>query len=375
MTIVIFGLTISSGWGNGHATLWRGLCRALGARGHRITFFERDVPYYAAHRDTRDPEGCSLVLYDSWPAVAMAARRAVENADVGLVTSYCPDATAASELLLDSGARLKVFYDLDAPVTLDRLARGDRVEYVPAGGLASFDLVLSYAGGRALDELRARLGARTVVPLYGSVDPDIHRPVDTSREPRWAMSYLGTYSSDRQSALAELFLEAARRRPALRFSIAGSMYPLDFPWLPNIHYLAHLPPSSHAAFYSSSNTTLNITRGPMAAVGYCPSGRLFEAAACATTTITDRWPGVETFFEPGREIVVADTTADTLATLDMDPEVRARIGRAARARTLAEHTAARRATDFERAIGEAWRSPIRGARAGTGATPIMQRAR
>jgi spore maturation protein CgeB len=375
MTIVVFGLTISSGWGNGHATLWRGLCRALGARGHRITFFERDVPYYAAHRDLRDPEGCDLVLYDSWPAIAVAARRAVNEADVAVLTSYCPDAGAASELLLDSRARLKVFYDLDAPVTLDRLARGDQVEYVPAGGFAAFDLVLSYAGGRALDELRSRLGARVVAPLYGSVDPDVHRPIDTTREPRWALSYLGTYSRDRQSALDALFLAAARRRPGLRFCIAGSMYPDDFPWLPNVHYLAHLPPTSHAAFYSSSNLTLNVTRGPMAEIGYCPSGRLFEAAACGAPTITDRWPGVEAFFEPGREIVVADDAADTLAALDMNPEVRAGIGRAARARTLAEHTAAKRAIDFERAVGEVWPSPAR-ARGDSGrAATVMERAR
>jgi spore maturation protein CgeB len=359
MIITVFGLTISSAWGNGHATLWRGLCRALGARGHRITFFERDVPYYAAHRDLSDPDGCELALYDSWPAIATAARSAVNNADVGIVTSYCPDAAAACELLLDSRAKLKVFYDLDAPVTLDRLARGEQVEYVPADGLGLFDLVLSYAGGRALDELRSRLGARVVAPLYGSVDPDVHRPIDTTREPRWALSYLGTYSRDRQPALDELFLAAARRRPGLRFCIAGSMYPDDFPWLPNVYYLAHLPPTSHAAFYASSNLTLNVTRGPMAEIGYCPSGRLFEAAACGAPAITDRWPGVDAFFEPGREIIVADGAADTLAALDMNPEARAGIGRAARARTLAEHTAARRAIDFERAIRDVWPGPAR----------------
>jgi spore maturation protein CgeB len=375
MTIVVFGLAISSGWGNGHATLWRGLCRALGARGHRVTFFERDVPYYAAHRDVLDPEGCDLVLYDSWHAISSAARRVVDDADVGMVTSYCPDAGAACELLLDSRARLKLFYDLDTPVTLDRLSRGEQVEYVPACGLGPFDLVLSYAGGRALDELRSRLGARVVAPLYGSVDPDVHRPVGTTHEPRWAMSYLGTYSPDRQSALDELFLGAARRRPTLRFSIAGSMYPGDFPWLPNVHYLAHLPPTAHAGFYSSSNATLNVTRGPMAEIGYCPSGRLFEAAACGTPTITDRWPGIETFFEPEREILVADTTDDTLAALDMDPQIREGIGRAARARTLAEHTAARRAVDLERAIDDVWRGQTRPRRRAVVAAEAVEQVR
>src|SRR3954468_14896805 len=300
MKIVVFGLTISSAWGNGHATLWRGLCRALAARGHEVTFFERDVPYYAAHRDAVNPLGCDLRLYAEWDAIVPDATRAVGDADVAMVTSYCPDAHDASNIVLDCTSAVRVFYDLDTGVTLARLKAGESVPYVPARGLRDFDLVLSYTGGRALDELKHRLGARRVAPLYGSVDPDAHRQVDASEIPRADLSYLGTYASDRQQRLEELFVEPARRRPGRRFVIGGSQYPSDFPWTANIYYVWHTPPPAHPAFYCSSAVTLNVTRGAMAEMGYCPSGRLFEAAACGTPILSDTWEGIENFFEPDR---------------------------------------------------------------------------
>src|SRR5574338_280154 len=220
MRIAIFGLTISSAWGNGHATLWRGLCRALKRRGHEVDFFERDVPYYASHRDLPSPDGCRLHLYDDWARVSAEARRAVDRADVGMVTSYCPDGRAASTLVLDSRAATKVFYDLDTPVTLDRLTAGQSVEYLPEGGLDAFDLVLSYTGGRSMDALRDRLGARAVAPFYGSVDPERHFPVPPDPVRRAHLSYLGTYAADRQPALEALFIDPARRRRDLRFTLA-----------------------------------------------------------------------------------------------------------------------------------------------------------
>jgi spore maturation protein CgeB len=363
MNIVVFGLTISSSWGNGHATIWRGLCRALAGRGHRLTFFERDVPYYAAHRDATAPEGCNLRLYAAWEDVLAPAREAIAHADVAMVTSYCPDAQVASDLVLDSSAGVKVFYDLDTPVTLDRLARGELVDYVPRGGLGSFDLVLSFTGGGALVALREQLGARAVAPLYGSVDPDAHRPVAPDPDRLFDLSYLGTFAADRQLALDRLLIEPARRRPDRRFAIAGSMYPVDFPWTPNIYYLRHMPPPDHPAFYCSSGWTLNITRGPMADMGFCPSGRLFEAGACATPVISDTWDGLDTFFEPGREIYIAREPEDVLRALDLSEEERLRIGRAARERTLAEHTADTRARQFEDILA----GVVRGASAGAGA--------
>lgn len=353
---VIFGLTISSAWGNGHATLWRGLCRALHARGHEIVFFERDVPYYAHHRDLTEAEWCRLVLYSDFDEAAAVARRELANADVGIVTSYCPDGPAASRVVLDSALPRKVFYDLDSPVTLERLARGEPVPYLPPEGLGEFDLVLSYAGGAAIDGLKRQLGARVVAPLYGSADPDLHRPVPPATRHRSDLSYLGTYAADRQQLLEALFIAPARLRPDRRFALAGSQYPADFPWTENTFYFRHMPPPDHPSLYCSSSWTLNITRGAMAAVGYCPSGRLFEATACGTPVVTDWSEGLDTFFEPSREVLVARDTDDVLAALDLSDEERLRIGAAGRERTLDCHSSAVRAQELERMLEPSWQA-------------------
>jgi spore maturation protein CgeB len=346
MRLVVFGLTVSSSWGNGHATLWRALLRALAARGHRVTFFERDVPYYAAHRDLTALPGGELVLYDAWADALPRARAALADADVAVVTSYCPDAVDAARLVTDVPVGRTAFYDLDTPVTLDRLARDGCVPYVPPHGLGDFDLVLSFTGGRALELLRTRLGARRVAPLYGSVDPDVHRPSAPNDAWRCDLSYIGTYAADRQHAVERLFLEPARARPSRRFVLAGSQYPADFPWAPNVWYLRHLPPDSHAPFYAASRLTLNVTRRAMVDLGWCPSGRLFEAAACGCPILSDAWDGLDAFFTPGEEILVAGNTDDALAALALDDATLADIARRARERTLDEHTAARRADEL-----------------------------
>jgi spore maturation protein CgeB len=355
MKIVIFGLSVSSSWGNGHAALWRGLIRALHADGHRVTFFERDVPYYARTRDLTELRGGGeLLLYRSWEAERFAQQ--ADAADVAMVTSYCPDAAAATHLISDSRATLRCFYDLDTPVTLSRLVAGEPVDYVPQEGFGGFDLVLSYAGGSALEALRG-LGARLVVPIYGSVDPDVHRPGLPEPQYAAALSYLGTFAEDRQPALQRLFLEPARLRPDRRFVLAGALYPADFPWTDNLYFVRHLPPSEHAAFYASSRLTLNVTRAAMATAGWCPSGRLFEAAACGVPILSDTWPGLDAFFAPGREILVAHDTADAVAAIDLPDGELAAIARRARERTLDEHTAARRAREmiaaFEAAMARA----------------------
>jgi spore maturation protein CgeB len=341
MKFVVFGLTISSSWGNGHATLWRGLIRALARQGHRIVFFERDLPYYADNRDLFELPRGRLVLYEDWEAVRGVVTCEVADADVAIVTSYCPDAIAAGELLLESRA-IRLFYDLDTPVTLARLAGGEPVPYIGPRGLLDYDLVLSYTGGAALDLLQHRLGARAVAPLYGHVDPDVHRPVAPLPHYRADFSYLGTYSADRQKALQALFIEPARLRSDRRFVLGGAQYPQEFSWHSNIFFVRHLPPDEHPAFFSSSRLTLNVTRRPMAEMGWCPSGRLFEAAACGTAVLTDRWEGIETFFCPEREILTADDTGDVLAALYRDDAEIRRIGGAARERVLAEHTSERR---------------------------------
>lgn len=348
MHIVIFGLTISSSWGNGHATLWRSLVKAMLRRGHTVTFYERSVPYYAQERDLEKlPAGGRLRLYGAFEEIREEAVREVGRADLALSTSYCPDGSAAAELILSSRAAIRAFYDLDTPVTLDGLEHGKQADYLPAAGLGDFDLVLSFTGGRALDELRTRLGARNVVPLYGSVDPDEHRPATARAEFRADLSYLGTYAADRQAALEKLFLGAARMRPADRFLIGGAQYPESFPWLPNVAFVRHIPPPMHAEFFSSCRATLNITRGVMARYGYCPSGRLFEAAACGAPILSDRWEGLDHFFSPGSELLCVESADDVSAALDRSDEELQRMAKLAREKTLAEHTGECRVRELE----------------------------
>jgi spore maturation protein CgeB len=365
MKFVIFGLTISSSWGNGHATLWRALCRALAARGHRVVFFEEDRPYYAAHRDLGEIPGGALRLYSSWADARSVAQRELAEADVAIVTSYCADAIAATELMLEAPA-LRVFYDLDTPVTLEALGSGQTVNYLGPRGLIDYELVLSYTGGRALDQLRDRLGASCVAPLYGSVDPDVHHPI--APEARFAcdLSYLGTYAADRQDALKALLIAPARKRPAQRFLIGGAQYPAEFPWTPNIFFVQHIEPAQHPAFFASCRLTLNITRRAMKAMGWCPSGRLFEAAACGAPLLTDTWAGLEEFFTAGTEILIARSPDEATAALDLsDAELR-RIADAARERVLAEHTARHRAMELETLVAEASSRPVAEAALHTG---------
>jgi spore maturation protein CgeB len=344
--IVIFGLTISSSWGNGHATLWRGLCKALIRMGHDIVFYERDVPYYADMRDLDHIPGGRLELYSDWNDVRPRACADVGDADVAMTTSYCPDSVAANDIVLAQARALRVFYDLDTPVTLARLTAGECVSYIGPSGFCDFDLVLSYSGGRALEEFRVRLGARQVAPLYGHVDPDLHRPSRPLSHYQADLSYLGTYSEDRQQALGELLLLPAQLRPGRKFLIGGAQYPHSFPWHSNIFFVRHLPPSEHPAFFCSSRLTLNVTRPAMAEMGWCPSGRLFEAAACGAPIVSDGWEGLDNFFRPDEEIILAKSAEDVIAALETsDQQLRAMAARA-RDRAIEEHSSSRRAAEL-----------------------------
>lgn len=348
MHFIIFGLTVSSSWGNGHATLWRGLLKAKSRCGHTVVFYERDVPYYANARDGWvAPQGITLRLFSSLQAVRRKIEDDLADADVALVTSYCPDGPAASEIILQSRVPVRAFYDLDTPTTLDALHYGAQVSYLPPTGLSDFDIVLSYTGGRALTELQSRLGARAVAPLYGWVDPECHAPTVPRDEFRSTLSYLGTYAADRQRALEELFVGPARHMPGERFFIGGAQYPDDFPWSKNIFFVRHMPPSLHPAFFCSSRATLNVTRRAMAEYGYCPSGRLFEAAACGTPLLSDTWTGLDTFFTSAREIFAVNSREDVIAALSLSDTELGRVADAARVRTLENYTADHRVRELE----------------------------
>jgi spore maturation protein CgeB len=292
------------------------------------------------------PSEYKLEIYKDWESIKVQARTASDDADCAMVTSYCPDGCAAADLVLSSAARLKVFYDLDTPITLNILQHQGEVPYIARDGLGPFDLVLSYTGGKALEELQRQLGARRVAPLYGSVDPSVHKRVASCTRYSSDLSYLGTYACDRQAQLHELFLEPARRCPERKFCIAGAQYPESFPWGPNLFFVRHLPPPEHPAFYSSSRLTLNVTRAAMAEMGHCPSGRLFEAAACGTPIVSDWWDGLEEFFRPGEEILIAKNTNDVTEAINLDEEELQRLATRAKERVLAEHTADKRAAQL-----------------------------
>ncbi len=351
LDIVLLGLSITSSWGNGHATTYRALVRALAERGHRVLFLERDVPWYAAHRDLPAPPHGRTALYGSLEELRDRFGPALRAADLAVVGSYVPEGAQAARLVQEVARGTTAFYDIDTPVTLARLRRGE-CEYLVPELVPGFDLYLSFTGGPTLARIERELGAPAARALYCSADPEVHRP--QACPPRWDLGYVGTYSADRQPVLERLLVEAARRRPAMRFCVAGPQYPGDIPWPRNVERIDHLPPEEHAAFYAAQRFTLNVTRADMVRAGFSPSVRLFEAAACGTPVISDAWPGIETVFTPGREILLAASTEQALAFVEGVPEEeRQAIGERARRRVLAEHTPAHRARALEAYVREA----------------------
>ncbi|ESR25301.1 CgeB family protein [Lutibaculum baratangense] len=350
MKIAIFGLSLSSSWGNGHATTYRALCRALHARGHEVVFLERDVPWYAAHRDFTSCDYCDLRLYSSLGDVD-ALRGEIEAADAVVLGSYVPEGVALAEKLLAFDVSPLAFYDIDTPVTLGKLSRGDH-EYLTPDLVPRFDLYMSFSGGPALDTLTHEYGAVRARPLYCGVDVDHYRPLDVGK--RWDLGYLGTYSPDRQPPLEALLIEPARRLPHMRFVVAGPQYPDDIAWPENVERIDHVGPADHPAFYSELRFALNVTRAEMVALGYSPSVRMFEAASCAAAIISDPWNGIETFFEPDREILLASTPEDVTSLLAGARVVdAAAVGAAGRRRILGDHSSARRAEQLEDWLAEA----------------------
>jgi spore maturation protein CgeB len=338
--VAILGLSITSSWGNGHATNFRALARALQARGDELTFLERDTPWYAQHRDLPDPPWCETRLYGSLQELQELGAEVVRDADLVIVGSFVPEGVAVADWALQSAGGAVAFYDIDTPVTLGKLREGDS-EYLSAELVERFDLYLSFTAGPALEQLREEFGARRAEAFYCFVDPEGYAPVAVPE--RWALSYLGTYSAGRQPAVEELLLAVARELPEERFCVAGPMYPAEVPWPGNVERIEHLPPGEHPAFYCASRFTLNLTRPEMRALGYSPSVRLFEAAACGAPIISDRWEGLDEVLEPGREILVAERTGEVVSALRSVSEAERReIAAAARRRVLAEHTAERR---------------------------------
>ena len=348
MKIVIYGLTITSSWGNGHATTFRSLAKALSARGHTIHFVEKDAEWYRNNRDLPEPAFCSVQLYSDWKGGRTAILGASEDADAIVIGSYFPDAIALTRELLDLDRGPLLFYDIDTPVTMAHLRRDGRTEYLEGSFIPRYDAYLSFTGGPTLRELQEDFGSPLAVPLYCSVEVESYKPTSSREAFRCDLSYLGTYASDRQPKLQKFMGRAAELAPYRKFLVAGSQYPNGTVWGPNVGRMVHVAPPEHPAFYSSSRFTLNLTRDDMVAAGYSPSVRLFEASACGAAILSDTWSGLDEFLTPGEEILLPTDEYEVRAILDgMSDHERKELGRRARERILAEHTSDHRAQQFE----------------------------
>ncbi|HEX6923849.1 MAG TPA: glycosyltransferase [Longimicrobiaceae bacterium] len=349
MKLVVFGLSLSSSWGNGHATTYRALLRAFAARGHEVVFYEWDAPWYGgAHRDLANPEFCRLELYPSWEQVIPRAITEAREADATLVGSYVRQGAAVIDALAEAGVDPLFFYDIDTPVTVAQL-RGPGADYLRVDQVPLFTRYLSFTGGPWLEHvLEGELGARDARALYCSVDPEAHGPVDKDPEFEVDLAYMGTYAPDRQPVIERLLNDVAWALPKRSFLVAGPQYPDEIRWPANVRRVSHLPPSRHAAFYSSAAWQLNATRADMVAAGWSPSVRLFEAGACGAAILSDFWPGIDQLFVPGQELALPETTEAACALLeDTHPDDRRAMGAALRSTIVAEHSAQRRADELE----------------------------
>ena len=344
LDIVILGLSITSSWGNGHATTFRGLVRHLMELGHRVHFLERNVSWYAENRDMPSPPWGETILYDSLEELEEMHGHLLREADAVVIGSYVPDGIAVGEWVLDHAAGIVAFYDIDTPVTLAQVEAG-MCDYLNESLISRYHLYLSFTGGPVLNLLEHRYGTPAARPLYCSVDPDAYYPEEA--EERWLLGYMGTYSTDRQPVVDRLLLEPAEVLRTNRFVVAGPQYPDSMRWPDNVDRIQHIPPDEHRMFYNRQRFTLNVTRADMVRMGYAPSVRLFEAAACGVPIISDAWEGLDEFFEPGAEILIAhhgDEVVRYLRTLS--PEEGREIGLRARQRALRHHTSRHRAEEL-----------------------------
>lgn len=344
MKFVIIGLSVTSSWGNGHATTYRALLKALSALGHEIVFLEKDVPYYANNRDMPDPEFCQLGLYKTNEELKSKYNKAVAEADVVIVGSYVQQGVEVGTWAINTAKGVTAFYDIDTPVTMAKLERQD-YEYLDPEIIGKYDMYLSFSGGPILKHLEDYYGSPMARPLYCSVDTDLYYP--ERQEMVWQMGYLGTYSKDRQPTVDELLNKPAAKYEEGKFVVAGPQYPADFNWAKNVERIDHLPPAQHRAFYNSQKYTLNVTREDMIKAGYSPSVRLFEAAACGVPIISDYWEGIDSIFELNEEILIAGSSAEVLKYFSsIGEEQRKQIGEKARKKVLKHHTSAARAMEL-----------------------------
>jgi spore maturation protein CgeB len=351
LTIAVFGSSLVSAYWNGAATYYRGLIRALNERGHRVTFYEPDAYDRQRHRDIADPEWATDVVYANNETSALSMVEKARGVDVVI---KCSGVGVFDELLeravldLQSPRTLVTFLDVDAPATLDRVQSNPADPF--AALISRYDLIFTYGGGHPVVKAYKELGAKDCVPIYNALDPETHHPVPRDSRFEGELGFLGNRLPDREKRVEDFFLNAAALMPDRTFLLGGSGWQ-DKPMSPNVRYLGHVYTHEHNAFNCTPKAVLNIARDSMARYGFSPATRVFEAAGAAACTITDYWVGIDTFFEPGKEILVARTgeeVSDLLQTLTSDNATA--IGQAAYQRVLAEHTYAHRAELMEHVI-------------------------
>ena len=348
MRVSFFGSSLVSCYWNGAATYYRGLIRALAGRGHRITFYEPDAFGRQQRRDIPDPDWCRVVV---WPATLDGMTRALDagrHADLIVKASGVGVLDAELEagvLALRRPGNLVAFWDVDAPATLDRV-EGDSSDPF-AALIPRYDLILTYGGGEPVIGAYRRLGARTCVPIYNALDPATHHPVPPDPGLAAELGFLGNRLPDREARVDEFFFTAATLLPQARFLLGGAGWD-ERPLPANVRYLGHVGTAEHNVFNCSAGAVLNINRASMAAYGFSPPTRVFEAAGAGACLISDQWVGIEQFLEPEREVLIAEDGARVAWHLAGLGKARSQaIGAAARARILAEHTYAHRAAQVE----------------------------
>jgi spore maturation protein CgeB len=352
MKIAFYGSSLVSAYWNGAATYYRGIIKALHRRGHAVTFFEPDAYDRQAHRDIPDPAWATVRVYPATEAGVRAALAAGSSADlivkasgVGVFDALLEEAV----LSLQGPARRVVFWDVDAPATLERLRANPRDPF--HGLIPRYDLILTYGGGEPVVRGYHAAGAQCCVPIYNALDPETHHPV--APDPRFAadLSFLGNRLPDREARVEEFFLRAAALAPEARFLLGGNGW-ADKPLPPNVCYMGHVYTTDHNALNCSARAVLNIARESMASYGYSPATRVFEAAGAGACLISDAWQGLDQFLEPELEVLVARSGSEVAALVDaLTPELARRIGQAARRRVLAEHTYEHRAAQVETVLG------------------------
>jgi spore maturation protein CgeB len=347
--IAFFGSSLVSAYWNGAATYYRGLVKELHRRGHAVTFLEPDALDRQAHRDLGNPQWAEVVVYEASEAGIHGALDRARGADVvAKASGVGVFDDLLEEAVLELRAGMTIFWDVDAPATLARL------EQNPDDPLARlvprYDLVLTYGGGTPVVERYRAVGAHDCVPVYNALDPETHHPVPPDARFAADVAFLGNRLPDREARVEEFFVRAAKLAPSRGFLLGGAGWD-ERPLPENVRLLGHVSTNDHNAFNSTPRAVLNVLRDSMAANGWSPATRIFEAAGAAACLISDAWQGIDEFLEPGREVLVAESGAGVAAIVDgVSAEAARRVGEAARRRVLAEHTYAHRAAQVERVL-------------------------